>query len=105
MDNDEAWIFEKIGKGSNPVDGRNANKGIVWVARRIPDGYICAHANQARITQFPLDDPENCLYAPDVISFASEMGYYSGSDEEFSFSDTYAPLDFGAMRGCEARVW
>ena len=73
VDKEEAWIFEMIGKGSKIVEGRNVNKGIVWVARRIPDGYICAHANQARITQFPLDDPENCLYAPDVISFAREM--------------------------------
>lgn len=105
VDKDEAWIFEMIGKGSKIVDGRNVNKGIVWVARRIPDGYICAHANQARITQFPLDDPENCLYAPDVISFAREMGYYEGSDADFSFSDVYAPLEFGTMRGCEARVW
>lgn len=105
VDKEEAWIFEMIGKGSKIVEGRNVNKGIVWVARRIPDGYICAHANQARITQFPLDDPENCLYAPDVISFAREMGYYDGSDEDFSFSDVYAPLEFGMMRGCEARVW
>lgn len=104
-DKNEAWIFEMIGKGSKIVDGRNVNKGIVWVARRIPDGYICAHANQARITQFPQDDPENCMYAPDVISFAREMGYYEGSDADFSFSDAYAPLNFGLMRGCEARVW
>lgn len=104
-DKDEAWIFEMIGKGSKLINGQNVNKGIVWVARRIPDGYICAHANQARITTFPKDDPENCLYAPDVISFAREMGYYDGSDEDFSFSDVYAPLNFGAMRGCEARVW
>lgn len=104
-DKEEAWIFEMIGKGSKLIHGQNVNKGIVWVARRIPDGYICAHANQARITTFPKDDPENCLYAPDVISFAREMGYYDGSDEDFSFSDVYAPLNFGAMRGCEARVW
>ena len=97
-DTEEAWIMELIGKGPD-------NKGIVWVARRIPDGYICAHANQARITTFPLNDPENCLYAPDVISFAREKGYFNGKDEEFSFCDAYAPLDFGAMRGCDARVW
>ena len=97
-DTEEAWIMELIGKGPD-------NKGIVWVARRIPDGYICAHANQARITTFPLNDPENCLYAPDVISFAREKGYFNGKDEEFSFCDAYAPLDFGALRGCEARVW
>ncbi|MBQ5395447.1 MAG: C69 family dipeptidase [Alistipes sp.] len=97
-DADEAWIMELIGKGPD-------KKGIVWVARRVPDGYICAHANQARITTFPLNDPENCLYAPDVITFAREKGYFSGKDEEFSFADAYAPLDFGAMRGCDARVW
>lgn len=104
-DKDEIWIFELIGKGVKMVDGKNVNKGAVWVAIRIPDGYISAHANHARITQFPLNDPQNCLYAPDVISFARESGLYSGSDKDFSFSDTYAPLDFGSMRGCEARVW
>ena len=105
VDKEEAWIFEMIGKGSKIVEGRNVNKGIVWVARRIPDGYVSAHANQARITTFPKDDPENCLYSPDVISFAREMGYYDGPDADFSFSDAYAPLDFGGMRACEARVW
>ena len=104
-DPNEAWIMELIGKGSNVVDGQNLNKGIVWVARRIPDGYICAHANQARITTFPLNDPENCLYAEDVISFARQMGYYDGDDEHFSFCDAYAPLGFSGMRGCESRVW
>lgn len=105
-DPDEAWIMELIGKGyADDGKGGNARKGIVWVARRIPDGYVCAHANQARITTFPKDDPENCLYAPDVVSFAREMGYYRGSDEDFSFADAYAPADFGALRGCEARVW
>lgn len=105
-DPDEAWIMELIGKGYKD-DGRggNARKGIVWVARRIPDGYVSAHANQARITTFPKNDPENCLYSPDVVSFAREMGYYNGPDKDFSFCDAYAPLDFGAMRGCEARVW
>lgn len=105
-DPDEAWVMELIGKGfQDDGKGGNARKGIVWVARRIPDGYVCAHANQARITTFPKNDPENCLYAPDVVTFAREMGYYEGSDDDFSFSDAYAPLDFGAMRGCEARVW
>lgn len=97
-DNNEAWIMELIGKGED-------DKGIVWVARRIPDGYVCAHANQARITTFPLNDKENCLYAPDVITFARKKGYFNGKDEEFSFSDAYAPLDFSGMRACEARVW
>jgi len=104
-DANEVWILELIGKGERIVDGRNVNKGIVWVAMRIPDGYVSAHANHARITQFPKDDPENCLYSPDVISFAREAGYYNGSDNDFSFSDAYAPLDFSAMRACEARVW
>ena len=105
-DAEEAWIMELIGKGEKlDAKGNNLRKGIVWVARRIPDGYVSGHANQARITTFPLNDKENCLYAPDVISFAREMGYFNGKDEEFSFCDAYAPLDFGALRGCEARVW
>lgn len=97
-DASEAWIMELVGKGPD-------NKGIVWVARRIPDGYICAHANQARITRFPLNDPENCLYAEDVITFAREKGYFSGEDAEFSFRDAYNPLDFSGARACEARAW
>ena len=97
-DKDEVWVMDLIGKGPD-------NKGIVWVARRVPDGYICAHANQARISTFPLNDPENCIYAPDVITFAREKGYFSGEDKDFSFCDAYAPLDFSGMRGCEARAW
>ena len=97
-DPDEAWIMELIGRGKQ-------GKGIVWVARRIPDGYVSAHANQARITTFPKDDPENCLYSDDVVELARSMGWYEGTDEDFSFADAYAPLDFSAMRGCEARVW
>lgn len=97
-DPNEVWIMEVIGKGP-------ANKGAVWVARRVPDGYVSGHANQARITTFPLNDPENCLYAKDVISFAREKGYFNGKDEEFSFADAYAPIDFGGARFCEARVW
>ena len=97
-DENEAWIMEMTGKGPG-------KKGMVWVARRVPDGYICGHANQARITTFPLNDPENCLYSKDVISLAREKGYFNGKDEEFSFADAYAPLDFSAMRGCDARIW
>ncbi len=97
-DTKEAWVMDLVGKGTG-------NKGIVWVARRIPDGYICAHANQARISTFPLNDPENCMYAPDVITFAREKGYFNGADKDFSFCDAYAPLDFSGMRGCEARAW
>ena len=105
-DRDEAWIMELIGKGfEDDGTGNNRRRGIVWVARRIPDGYVCAHANQSRITNFPLNDPENCLYAPDVITFAREKGYFTGDDADFSFCDAYCPADFGALRGCEARVW
>ena len=104
-DKNEAWIMELIGKGMNMRNGVNTNKGIVWVARRIPDGAICAHANQARIGKFPLDDPDNCLYAPDVISFARRKGYFDGLDSEFSFKKAYNPIDFGTVRGCDARAW
>ena len=104
-DTEEAWILEVIAKKPDVVDGVNRNKGIVWVAVRIPDGYISAHANCARITTFPKDDPDNCLYAPDVISHAREIGIYEGSDDDFSFADTYCPLSFSLMRNCEARVW
>ena len=90
--------MDLVGKGSD-------QKGIVWVARRIPDGYICSHANQCRITRFPWNDPENCMYAPDVAEFDRSKGWYSGSDEDFSFRDAYNPLDFGGARGCEARAW
>jgi dipeptidase len=94
----EVWILEMIGKGEG-------EKGAVWVALRVPDGYISGHANQARITTFPKNDPENCLYSEDVISFAREKGWYEGTDNDFSFSDVYAPVDFGGARFCEARVW
>jgi dipeptidase len=97
-DPNEAWIIEMLGHG----DG---NKGAIWVALRIPDGYIAAHANHARIRTFPLNDPNNCLYAPDVISYARDKGWYKGKDSEFSFSDVYAPIDFGAIRFCDGRVW
>jgi len=97
-DANEVWILEMIGKG----DGQ---KGAVWVALRIPDGYVCGHANQARITQFPLNDPKNCMYSPDVINFARSKGWFDGKDSEFSFSDTYAPVTFSGVRACEARVW
>ena len=98
IDKNEAWIMEMVGKGKK-------EKGSVWVARRIPDGFICSHANQSRITTFPLNDPANCLYAPDVISFARENGWYDGPDSEFSFCDAYCPADFSGLRGCEARAW
>jgi len=97
-DPNEVWILEMIGKGPG-------SKGAVWVAVRIPDGYVSAHANQARIRQFPLNDPLNCLYAKDVISFARQKGYFKGEDKDFSFVDAYAPITFEGMRFCEARVW
>ena len=113
-DPNEVWILELIGKGEG-------EKGAVWVALRIPDGYVCAHANQARIQTFPLadgkksitfkdidkiNDPDvECVYADDVISFAREKGWFDGEDKDFSFSDTYAPVDFGGARFCEVRVW
>jgi dipeptidase len=97
-DPNEVWIFEIIGKGKG-------QKGAVWVAVRVPDGYISAHANLARIRQFPLNDPENCLYAKDVISFAREKGWFKGEDKDFSFADTYCPPDFSGLRFCEGRVW
>ena len=105
-DTNEVWIMELIGKGCKLNErGDNIHKGIVYVARRVPDGYVSAHANHSRISTFPKNDPENCVYADDVISFAREAGLYEGSDEDFSFCDTYAPADFMALRGCEARVW
>jgi len=97
-DPDEAWIMELIGKGKD-------DKGAVWVARRVPDGYISGHANHSRIHQFPLDDPKNTLYSPDVIDFARSKGYFKGKDKDFSFSRAYAVYDSGALRGCDGRVW
>jgi dipeptidase len=128
VDPNEAWIFELIGKGKEVKDAKGKtlkwwSKGCVWVARRIPDGYISGHANQARITTFPLADgktsitnkelakifnPEvETIYAHDVISFAKNMGLYDpkAPDAQFSFSHTYNPLDFGGARFCDARVW
>lgn len=97
-DPNEAWIFEIVGKGPD-------DKGAVWVARRIPDGYISGHANSPRITTFPQDDPENTMYAPDVISFARKKGYYDGPDKDFNFAEAYGPADFESARFCESRVW
>jgi dipeptidase len=99
VDKNEVWIMDMIGKGVG-------NRGAVWVAVRIPDDCIAAHANQARIHRFPLDDPENCMYSKDVISFARERGYFSGrKDEDFSFAKAYNPIEWGGLRFCEARVW
>ncbi len=113
-DPNEVWIMELIGKGPD-------NKGIVWVARMIPDGYVSGHANQARIQTFPLEDEESSIssddldeifnpeittvYASDVIDVARDFGWFDGKDKDFSFSDVYAPVDFGGARFCEMRVW
>ena len=96
-DKNEVWIMEMVGKGED--------KGSVWVAVRIPDGYVSAHANQSRIHKFDQKDPDNCLYSKDVITFAKKKGLYKGSDKDFSFCDTYCPADFSGLRSCEARVW
>ena len=104
-DANEAWIMELIGKGKY-------EKGAVWVARQIPDGYVSGHANQARITTFPFqktnnwnDPKQTTFHSPDVISFAKKHGFYKGADDAFSFSDVYNPLNFGGARFCDARVW
>ena len=115
-DPNEAWIMEIVGKGPS-------RKGAVWVALRIPDDCICAHANLSRIRQFPLEQKKSyksissknlqninrpeveCVYAYDVISLARELGYFTGSDAEFSFRDAYCPIDFENVRYADARVW
>lgn len=104
-DPNEVWILEMISKGPE-------RKGAVWVARLVPDGYVCAHANQPRIRRFPLQKANNfsnpkqtVFHAADVVNFAREKGYFKGKDEEFSFADAYAPLNFEARRFCEGRVW
>ncbi len=97
-DPNEAWIMELIGKGKD-------NPGAVWVAMRVPDDCIAGHANHSRIHKFPLKNKKECIYSPDVIDFARSKGYFDGKDEDFSFSRAYAVYDFGALRGCDARVW
>lgn len=116
-DPNEAWIFEMIGKGKG-------NKGAVWVARLIPDGYVSGHANQARIQTFPIatgkktsnaitskdlrrifDPAVECVYAYDVVDFARSKNLFTGKDQDFSFSDTYNPITFDGARFCDMRVW
>jgi len=97
-DPNEVWVMEMVGKGVG-------NKGAVWVAQRIPDDCVSAHANHARITTFMPNDSKNCIYSKDVVTFAREKGYFKGKAADFSFSDSYAPLDYGALRFCESRVW
>lgn len=97
-DKNEAWVMDMIGKGEG-------EKGAVWVAVRIPDDCVSAHANQSRITRLSQYDKKSVLRSKDVISFAREKGYFTGKDAEFSFRDAYSPNNFGAVRYCEARVW
>jgi len=131
-DPNEVWIMELIGKGAPILDTKGQpdtkrwTRGAVWVARRIPDGYISGHANHARITTFPIANPKakvitsitcrdiaqltttpsiEVVYSHDVVSYAQDINIFKGKHEEFSFSDVYAPLGFGAMRYCESRVW
>lgn len=126
-DPNEVWILEMVGKGTTlAIDKKskksyNKNKGALWVAIRIPDGYISAHANHARIQTFPLEDGVKSIsfknisrifetsievvYADDVISYAREKKWFNGDSKDFSFSDTYSPIDFGSARFSEFRVW
>lgn len=97
-DPQEAWIMEMMGKGPG-------SKGVVWVALRIPDDAICAHANQSRIRTFDQTDKKNVLVSKDCIKYAQRMGWFSGKDKDFSFCETYAYPDFSGRRFCEARVW
>mgnify|MGYP001714674218 FL=1 len=97
-DPNEAWIMEMMGKGPG-------SKGVVWVALRVPDDAICAHANQSRITKFNMSDKANVLYSKDVVSFARSKGWFTGKDKDFSWRDTYAKPTFGGRRFCDARVW
>lgn len=97
-DPNEAWIMEMQGTGAG-------SKGVVWVALRIPDNAICAHANQSRIGKFNMKDKKNVLYSKNVISYARKMGWFNGKDSEFSWKNTYAFPDFSGRRFCDARVW
>ncbi len=97
-DPNEVWLMELIGKGK-------VEKGAVWVATRVPDDCIAAHANQARFTTINFKDKENWMWSKDVVKFARKQGYFSGKDEEFNFQEAYAPYDFSGLYVCEARVW
>lgn len=126
-DPNEVWILEVVGKGTEMVYDKklkkyiNKSKGVVFVAVKIPDGYVSAHANHSRITNFPFSEGKKSIsskefdkimnpsveiiYADDVVSFARSKGYFTGKDEDFSFSQVYAPINYGAARFCELRVW
>ena len=98
-DPNEVWMMELIGKGK-------VEKGAVWVATRVPDDCIAAHANQARFTTINFKDKENWMWSKDVVKFARKQGYYTGKkDEDFNFQEAYAPYDFSGLYVCEARVW
>ena len=97
-DPNEAWIMEMMGKGAG-------SKGAVWVALRIPDDAICAHANQSRIGKFNMKDKKNVMYAKDVVSFARRKGWFQGKDADFSWKMAYAKPDFSGRRFCDARAW
>ena len=97
-DPNEAWIMEMMGKGPG-------SKGVVWVALRVPDDAICAHANQSRIRTFNIKDKKNVMVSDDCIGYARRMGWFDGADKDFSFCDAYAKPDFSGRRICDARVW
>lgn len=97
-DPNEAWIMEMMGTGAG-------SKGVVWVAMRIPDDAICAHANQSRIRTFDMKDKENVLYSKNVVKYARKMGWFTGKDKDFNWQETYAKADFGGRRFCDARAW
>lgn len=125
-DANEVWYMEIMPKGYTPQvtkqgDTINADRGAVWVAIRIPEGYVSGHANAARITTFTLRNGKNSItdkdwkklyneeveviYKHDIIDFARRKGYFSGKDQDFDFSAAYAPVDFSAARICDLRVW
>lgn len=97
-DPNEVWLMELIGKGK-------VEKGAVWVATRVPDDCIAAHANQARFTTINFKDKENWMWSKDVVSFARKQGYFEGKEKDFNFQEAYAPYDFSGLYVCEARVW
>ena len=97
-DPNEVWLLELIGKGK-------VEKGAVWVATRVPDDCIAAHANQARFTTINFKDKANWMWSKDVVSFARKQGYFEGKDKDFNFQEAYAPYDFSGLYVCEARVW
>ncbi|MDE5712845.1 MAG: C69 family dipeptidase [Muribaculaceae bacterium] len=96
-DKNEAWVMEMIGKGTE--------KGALWIAVRIPDDAICAHANEPRIRKVNYKDKENVMYCKDLFSFAKKHGYFKGKDEDFSFADAFKVHNSATRRSCDGRVW